>query len=136
MSAQRAVIDTNIFVSALMSPNGKTAKIHKMFLSGAVKMIYNDDILAEYQDVFYRPRLKIPTSDADSVLVAVNNLGEKIHPAKSIMEMSDEDDRIFYDTAKCAGAYLITGNTKHYPNESFILTPAAFLELPENNIIR
>ena len=42
--------------------------------------------------------------------------------------MIDEDDRIFYDTAKTAKAYLITGNKKHYPQENFIFTPADFLE--------
>jgi len=41
---------------------------------------------------------------------------------------SDEDDRIFYDTAKSANAVLVTGNKKHYPDESFIMTPAEFLE--------
>jgi hypothetical protein len=41
--------------------------------------------------------------------------------------MPDETDRKFYDTAKAAGAMLITGNTKHYPDEPFILTPAAFI---------
>jgi predicted nucleic acid-binding protein len=44
--------------------------------------------------------------------------------------MPDEDDRVFYDAAKTADAYLITGNSKHYPKESFILTPSEFLKLP------
>jgi hypothetical protein len=43
--------------------------------------------------------------------------------------MPDEDDRVFYDTAKTAGAYLIPGNTKHFPQEPFILTPAQFLAM-------
>ena len=129
MNIRRVVIDTNVFVSALMSPNGKTAKIHKMFLSGAVRVIYNDEILAEYQDVFYRPHLKIGTNNANSLLVAINKLGEENRPPTSTNEMPDENDRIFYDTAKNAGAYLITGNLKHYPNEPHILSPAAFLEL-------
>jgi hypothetical protein len=41
--------------------------------------------------------------------------------------MPDESDRVFYDVAKTAGAYLITGNTKHFPQEPFILTPAEFV---------
>ena len=43
--------------------------------------------------------------------------------------MTDEDDRAFYDTAKNNDAYLVTGNTRHYPNESFILTPTEFMRL-------
>ncbi|MDR3270840.1 MAG: hypothetical protein LBT32_04945 [Peptococcaceae bacterium] len=43
--------------------------------------------------------------------------------------MIDEDDRVFYDAAKSVGAYLITGNIKHFPQGPFILTPLAFLEV-------
>jgi len=43
--------------------------------------------------------------------------------------MTDEDERAFYDTAKNNDAYLVTGNTRHYPNESFILTPTEFIGL-------
>ena len=32
--------------------------------------------------------------------------------------MPDESDRIFYDTAKAVNAYLVTGNLKHYPEET------------------
>jgi predicted nucleic acid-binding protein len=46
----------------------------------------------------------------------------------SIISMTDEDDRIFYDTAKASNAFLITGNIRHFPQESFILTPANFLK--------
>jgi len=40
--------------------------------------------------------------------------------------MPDESDRTFYDTAKTCGAVLVTGNMRHYPSESFIMTPAKF----------
>jgi predicted nucleic acid-binding protein len=43
--------------------------------------------------------------------------------------MQDEDDRIFYDTAKEGDAILITGNFRHYPNEPFIMKPSAFWAL-------
>jgi hypothetical protein len=63
------------------------------------------------------------------VLAAICQYGERVYPPPSTHAMIDEDDRVFYDTAKFAGAYLITGNIKHYPAEPFIITPAVFLEL-------
>jgi hypothetical protein len=42
--------------------------------------------------------------------------------------MPDESDRKFYEIAKAAGAILITGNTKHYPDEPFIVTPTVFVQ--------
>jgi predicted nucleic acid-binding protein len=47
---------------------------------------------------------------------------------KSTFEMTDEDDRKFYDLYKAAKAILITGNLKHFPKEDLIMTPAAFME--------
>jgi len=46
----------------------------------------------------------------------------------SVFPMKDENDRAFYDAAKATGAFLVTGNKKHYPDEPFILTPREFAE--------
>ena len=54
-------------------------------------------------------------------------MGIVFEPVTSLVPMPDEDDRIFYDTAKESGAFLITGNKKHYPDEPFIMTPSDFL---------
>jgi len=132
MSPLRVVLDTNILVSALLTREGNPAKIYRMFLTQALTLVYCAKILDEYEDVIYRPRLKIPTADANIVMDAIRYYGEEIFMPVSrsgIIPMPDEDDRIFYDTAKTVGAYLITGNTKHYPSEPFILTPTEFLEL-------
>ena len=129
MSIRRVVLDTNILISALLSREGNPAKIYRMFLTKLFTLIYSMEILEEYQDVLYRPRLKIPHGDADIVMAAIRQYGEKVWVMPSVNFMVDEDDRIFYDIAKHSGAYLVTGNTKHYPNEPFILTPTEFLEL-------
>jgi len=132
MNPLRVVLDTNILVSALLTREGNPAKIYRMFLTQALTLVYCAEILDEYEDVIYRPRLKIPIADANIVMDAIRYYGEEIFipvSRSSIIPMPDEDDRIFYDTAKTVGAYLITGNTKHYPSEPFILTPTEFLEL-------
>jgi putative PIN family toxin of toxin-antitoxin system len=128
MNRHCVVLDTNIIVSALLSPTGNPAKIYRMFLTGALSLVLSADIFEEYQEVLQRPRLCIPVDDAKTVLAAIWQYGEEIVPVPSRNTMIDEDDRIFYDTAKSAGAHLITGNKKHYPQEPFILTPKEFLE--------
>jgi len=45
--------------------------------------------------------------------------------------MPDESDRIFYDAAKAVNAYLVTGNQKHYPENTQIVTPARFEKFSE-----
>ena len=129
MNPPRVVFDTNILVSALMSPLGNPSKIYKMFLTGAITLAYSDEIISEYKEVLSRPRLRIPVDDSNKILDAIQQNGERIEPVLSTFHMVDEDDRVYYDTAKSASAYLITGNTKHYPVEPFIFTPTEFLEL-------
>ena len=60
MSAKRVVLDTNVVVSASLSRNVNPAKIYRMFLAGLLTLIYCDEILAEYEDMLYRPHLRIP----------------------------------------------------------------------------
>ena len=44
-------------------------------------------------------------------------------------EFVDEADKKFYENAKSSGAILITGNKKHFPNDSKIVSPREFLDL-------
>jgi putative PIN family toxin of toxin-antitoxin system len=129
MNGLRAVLDTNIIVSAFLSPTGNPAKVYKMFLAGILTLVYSQDILSEYQDVLYRPHLQIPVNDVDIVFKSIRQHGELVVPIPSTVYMVDEDDRAFYDAAKSSSAYLITGNTRHYPQELFIVTPAEFLDI-------
>jgi putative PIN family toxin of toxin-antitoxin system len=129
MNKTLVVFDTNVIVSALLTPFGNPARTYRMFLSGTIELVYNEEILFEYMDVLKRPRLRIPSAEVEKVLSAVRNYGKQIDPVQSKIKMIDEDDRIFYDTANYAGAYLITGNVKHYPQESFIMSPKEFLML-------
>ena len=133
MNIKRVVFDTNVIVSASLSRNGNPANIYRMFLTGTLALFYCEEILAEYKDVLYRPYLKIFPSDADIIMAAVRQHGKKVIVTPSTNPMPDEDDRVFYDTAKTAGAFLITGNKKHYPSEQFILAPSAFVKLLEDD---
>ena len=128
MNIRRVVFDTNVIVSALLSRNGNPANIYKMFLAGTLALVYCEEILTEYEDVLYRPHLKILPSDADIIMAAVRQHGKKVIVMLSIGPMPDEYDRVFYYIAETARACLITGNTKYYPSEQFILTPSAFLK--------
>jgi len=49
------------------------------------------------------------------------------------LSFNDESDRVFYEVAKSAGAYLVTGNAKHFPDEPFIISPAKCVELLLNS---
>jgi predicted nucleic acid-binding protein len=88
--------------------------------------------MKEYQEVLLRKRLGLRVEDVSELLEAISIFGFTIDPERSGLPLPDESDRIFYDVAKSSNAYLITGNTKHYPTEPFILNPAQFMALLED----
>jgi len=125
----KAVIDTNVLVSGLICEFGYCAKIVNVFKDKRYIMFFCYDMIAEYRDVLSRERLGLKTKDVDDLLDSILLCGLSVIPDVSDITLPDEDDRCFYDTAITAGAYLVTGNKKHYPNESFIVTPADFVKL-------
>jgi putative PIN family toxin of toxin-antitoxin system len=123
------VIDTNILVSALLTPQGTVAQALEKALTGPYQICYSALIDDEYQDVLPRPKLRINPADSAALLTRLLSKALFVAPPPSTVAMVDEDDRTFYDTAKHCAATLITGNKKHYPPDPAILSPAEFLKL-------
>ncbi|MCI8815390.1 MAG: PIN domain-containing protein [Angelakisella sp.] len=51
-----AVIDTNVLVSALLNPASIPGKISAEAMEGSIIPLYNDEIIAEYNNVLRRMR--------------------------------------------------------------------------------
>ena len=124
---QKIVIDTNVIISAALTPGGNAGKIMKSVYEGKAQAFYSNEILDEYSRVLSYERLNISADKQKAVISSIENSFTLLEPVTSSIPLIDEDDRVFYDTAKTAGAYLITGNTKHYPNEPFIVEPSDYL---------
>ena len=132
-----AVIDTNVFVSALLSKNNDaaTVKVLRAILDGKIVPLYHDDILAEYDDVLHRERFNFREDSVQIVLNAVKKFGVEIFPRSTGEILIDMDDLIFYEIAmekQEDDAYLVTGNQKHYPIRKFIVTPTEMMKIVEN----
>ena len=127
-----AVIDTNVIVSALINPDGKPAQILNLIYAGEITTCYNAQIMLEYETVLKRAKFGFPEALVDAALMTIEDGGFSMPsiPSKpDDVEMSDESDRKFYDLAKTNNAFLITGNLKHFPEDSRIITPAEALAL-------
>ena len=113
----RAVIDTNILVSALLQPEGLPAAVFMMALSGQIQLCVSDAIFEEYEEVIRRPRLKRPLDVVQGALQSIRKLGHWVEPSVHIEECTDPDDNVFLECAQAAEAdYLVTGNKRHFPN--------------------
>ena len=130
MTTLKIVVDTNVMISAILSPRGNAAKIINIIADNEeIKLFYSAEIMAEYREVLSRKRLNIDPKKRAAYIEAIKDAGIEVEPAASDISLPDESDRIFYDVALKTGAILITGNKKHYPDETFIKLPAEFLRL-------
>lgn len=62
----RVVLDPNVAISALITPNGTTGQVVRAGLSGRYRMIVCPCLLAELEDVLRRPKLRRWFSNDDA----------------------------------------------------------------------
>ena len=129
----RVVLDTNIIVSALWSPQGIPAEVLKLVVSGKITTVLSNAVIDEYEDVLRRKkfekRFSLADYDVDGILnIMYRRADYYVLQESTTPPFTDETDRKFYDLAKSANAYLITGNIKHFPQDNKIITPADFLQ--------
>ena len=129
-----AVIDTNVFVSALLSKRADTATVGVLeaMFDGRIVPLYHDDILAEYEEVLHRRKFHFKEETIQLVINAVRQYAVEVFPQATGEILIDMDDLIFYEVAmekRDDDAYLVTGNQKHYPIRDFIVTPAEMMEI-------
>ena len=130
----RIVLDTNVIVPALLNPHGPPGRIIDLVLSGAVIVMFDDRILAEYRDVLTRPKLRITPVKSVFLLEFIETEGV-LAPAPPLeIALPDPDDLPFVEVAVAGFAdALVTRNTRHFlpARETLslpILSPAEFIE--------
>ena len=129
-----AVIDTNVFISALITKNSEaaTVKVLEAVLRGDIIPLYHVDILTEYEEVLRRSKFKISESIIRVLLDSIIKYGVEVFPQPTGEIFIDIDDLIFYKVAmekRDDNAFLVTGNQKHYPIKDFIVTPSEMIEI-------
>lgn len=123
------VLDTNVLVSALWSPSGKPAAILNAVISRRFTACYDYRILDEYNKVLRRPKFGFSEWEIICLLEPVikNGISVIAEPLPEI-PFTNESDKKFYEVAKFCHSPLITGNAKHYPQDSCITTVADFYQ--------
>jgi len=136
------VLDTNVLVSALLSPFGTPARVLDQVLSNVVQLAFDDRILAEYGEVLKRPRFGFPASDIQALLNHIQLNGSQIAAAPAgFRKFPDPGDLPFAEVALSAPAEaLVTGNVSHFRALEGrgipVLTPSEFMDGLEQLIRR
>lgn len=128
-----AVIDTNVLVSSMLKGTSIPGIIVDKAINGPIIPLLNEEILKEYEDVLLRNKFGFEEQDVDTLIGELKKRALYMDRMETEEVFSDPDDVVFYEivmTARSAtDAYLITGNKKHYPIKSFVVTPREMLEI-------
>lgn len=126
------VLDTNVIVSAGIKPEGAPAQIlMDWVLEGLVQVVASPVVVAEYREVVRRAKFErygFPPLWLEFVIEESLRLGD---PEPWMLDCPDPKDAPFLALAHASGAWLVTGNMKHFPEEARggvrVLSPADFL---------
>lgn len=128
-----AVIDTNVLVSAMLKWNSVPGNVMELVFDGPIIPVYNSEILKEYREVLSRPKFHLTKEIVNDVLENLEHRGISIEAETLDIVLPDPKDRVFYEVVleerKTEEAYLVTGNIKHFPVETFIVTPRKMLDI-------
>lgn len=133
----RAVVDPNVLVSALISPNGVPARILTASEEGRFRLVVSERLVAELQDVLVRPKFRryATVEEVQAHVRRVRKLG-LIYGEGDEFEAVSPDPKDDYLVALSHAAdadHLVSGDPHltGLTGEVAVVTPRAFLDLLE-----
>ncbi len=109
----RVVLDTNILVSALISPSGHAAAIYDAWEDGKFTLISCADHLEEIRATLQKPRVAelIEPHKAGRLVNQVRRLSEQIESLPRVRRSPDASDDYLLALSEAGQAdYLVTGD--------------------------
>jgi uncharacterized protein len=128
----RVVLDTNIFISALLG--GTLRLILDEWKVGKFTLIVTEDVAREYLDVVHRSKFKISAEEIAAITDYLFKRAEFITPLETITVIeADPTDNKFLEAALAGNAnYLVSGDSHLLELSNFrgcaIITGREFVE--------
>ncbi len=132
----RAVIDTGVFVSALIRKQGTTGDVLRALRDGRFTAIYTTDIVVEIIDVLgrtkFRMKYHIEPDDITALVNLIRLRGELVTPTQKVTACRDPKDDKFLEAALAAQTdCIVSGDADLQVLNPFedipILRPSEFL---------
>jgi putative PIN family toxin of toxin-antitoxin system len=114
----RAVIDTNVLVSAMISPSGNEALLLLAVKQGLVRPCFSPALLEEYSEVLARPKFAFSPDEITALIDLFQRQSDRVHPAPLSGISPDPKDDKFMACALAARAdFVVTGNKRDFPED-------------------
>ena len=129
----RIVLDTNVLVSALLTPRRPAWKVYVRLVSGLDTPLVDERILVEYEEVLCRPRFDFDPEEIRAVIEFFRTYVITVPSRHLTVALPHASDAPFVEVALAGHAEaLITGNVRHFPARAMrgvpVLTAARFLK--------
>jgi len=125
----RVIVDTNIFVSGLISDTGPPAQIVDAITKGTITPVMSPDTFAELEEVLHRPRLQCYFQHAEvtpfQFLSQLETLIDwvKPKPMHSQIAIRDKKDRPFILLAASRQPEFIITGDKNFEEDRYADVP-------------
>jgi putative PIN family toxin of toxin-antitoxin system len=129
----KIVLDTNVLVSGILSPNGSPAAVLRALLTDRVTLCFDERIVSEYRDVLTRTRFSFDPDLVEELIGFLETAGSPTLAAPLAATLPDPSDQMFIEVAVSSNTdFLVTGNLKHFPEPAragvSVVSPRAFLD--------
>jgi putative PIN family toxin of toxin-antitoxin system len=125
------VLDTNVLVSARINSQGIPSKIINLILDGKIQIVTSPCVADEYREVTARAKFHPYGFPPIWLNTLIRNSLALPDPLFSRLACPDPKDTPFLALAHSAGAWLVTGNLRHFPEHArggvVVVTPAEYL---------
>ncbi len=129
----RAVLDPNVIISGLLSPDGSPARVLRAWLEGGFELIVSPHLLEELERALAYPKLRkrVPAEDARDVvdwLASAAEMAEDPDGPPKVRSRDPGDDYLIA-LAERERAVLVSGDDHllELADAIPVLTPAGFL---------
>ncbi len=132
------VLDTNVIVASMLTRHhdSATRRIINAITDLKITVLYHEDILTEYRRILNQEKFGFPPDVVQDMMSVITTFGIRTDRTPTDEIFNDKDDVVFYEVALSkTGAFVVTGNKRHFPDKPIVVTPAEMVEILENNRI-
>jgi uncharacterized protein len=136
----RAVIDSNVVVSAHITPRGAPARVLRLWREDCFTLVISEPLLAETDRMLAHPKLRrfgVAAADALDYVQAVRKHGE-VTPGDLVVSgaaRDPKDDMVLAAALEGSADYIVTGDDDLLTLGRYegipIVAPAAFVQMVE-----
>ena len=129
----RAVLDTNVFLAALLH-SASCRAILEALRDSAFSLVTSEALMAELMDVLARPKFagRLSADDRRELIELVRREGHSVKPRRIALAVRDAGDRLVLECAYAADC-VVSGDhdlqALKYIGSARVVSPALFLSL-------